>query len=88
MSTLTVSLRPNAEQQTKARLRLGGESISFSGRRPPLFVPRGQLYYWTREWQLGEAEAMREIENGETQTFANGTSAAKWLLDDEDDADA
>ena len=62
----------------------GDSSASTARRRAPLFVPSGQLYYWTREWQNGEEDALRDLEEGRFETFPDETSAARWLLEDED----
>jgi hypothetical protein len=48
-------------------------------RRVPLFIPRDQLYYWTREWQRGEAEADGELLRGEGVSFDNPQDALRWL---------
>ena len=50
----------------------------------PLFVAKGQLYYWTRRWQQDEDAALKELSEGQGLKFADGSSAADWLLDDED----
>jgi hypothetical protein len=52
--------------------------------RAPLFVPGDQAYYWTHRWQLGEMEALREINEGAVHRFASGSAAAAWLLSDEE----
>ena len=54
-------------------------------RRVPLFVPRDQAYYWTAQWQRDEAEAVREIGEGQGRRFTSGAAAAEWLLSDEDE---
>ena len=54
-----------------------------SNQRTPLFVPRNQAYYWTRQWQNAEAEGLREIAAGKTRQFTSGASAARWLLSDD-----
>ncbi len=53
-------------------------------RRMPLFVPRGQSYFWTAEWQAGEIEALRDLEQGNVRRFASGAEAAAWLLSDDE----
>ena len=45
----------------------------------PFFLPRHQSYYWTSEWQKGEAEADEEIQNGEARRFTNTADAIRWL---------
>lgn len=54
-------------------------------RRVPLFVPRGQLYYWSNVWQAGEGEALSDLASGKHRTFPHGSAAAAWLLSDDDD---
>jgi hypothetical protein len=53
-------------------------------RRVPLFIPRDQAYYWTREWQEGEAEADEEIRRGELRRFSDLDEALRWLDSPED----
>jgi hypothetical protein len=80
---LTIPLTQNA-----ARGRvfdIDPDSMSTSLReRIPFFVARQQLYYWTRDWQAGEADALRDLKEGRFRTFPDGSSAAQWLLRDED----
>jgi hypothetical protein len=60
-------------------------SSSLRARTMPLFVPRGQLYYWTSRWQTGEATSLSEINGGLGRAFPDGSSAASWLLSDDED---
>lgn len=83
--TLELPLQATAERQSF--VRLAETCTAATGRRPPLFVPRDQLYYWTREWQEGEAEALREIAEGQARRFPDGTAAADWLLSDDESED-
>lgn len=41
-----------------------------------------QSYYWTREWQEAEHEAMEELRRGEYVSFSSGADAARWLKGD------
>jgi hypothetical protein len=52
--------------------------------RPPLVVPRSQIYYWSPEWQAGEREAEADLEKGDFARFDNPADAIRWLLDEED----
>lgn len=61
------------------------ENTATGARRVPLFIARNQLYYWTCAWQEGEAEALRDLEEGRYRTFPNGRAAAAWLLRDDED---
>ena len=51
----------------------------------PSVVTRSQAYYWSRFWQEGEAEALREIEAGESVRFDNPSDAVRWLLSADND---
>lgn len=77
-----IPLRENAEQTSN----VVEATFASTGvhERPPLFVPLGQLYYWTKEWQAGEAEALLDLREGRSRTFRDGTAAADFLLSDED----
>ncbi len=78
MTTLAVPLRPNAEQ-TNARISITGESFASGDHRPPRFVPRDQIYYWTRKWQDGEKEALRDLESGRSRVFVDLNELAQYL---------
>lgn len=41
-----------------------------------------QSYYWTKEWQEAEREAIEEFRRGEYVSFASGAEAAQWLEGD------
>jgi hypothetical protein len=82
-NTLTLPLHENVSRSrdtVEATVAATGAQ-----KRPPLFVPRDQLYYWTREWQEGEAEALHELQEGEFRSFPDGTTAAGWLLSDDEE---
>jgi hypothetical protein len=84
MTELAIPLHENASRG-RALVDVGGETFSTTvRRRVPLFVARDQLYYWTRDWQVGEQEALRDLDEGRFRTFPDGASAAEWLLRDED----
>jgi hypothetical protein len=83
VTDLAIPLRANLSGGPEL-VELGGETYSTVRRHMPFFVARDQLYYWTREWQAGEAEALRDLEEGRSRRFPDGTSAADWLLSDED----
>jgi hypothetical protein len=78
---LEISAHENGAQ---SRLIVAATVASTGKNRPPLFVSRKQLYYWTKEWQAGEAEALRDVAEGRSRTFESGADAADWLLSDED----
>lgn len=88
---LTVDSRAGEATSSPDEVTIVSDSDSsnfVSGRLPrrvPLFIPRGQAYYWTREWQEDEARALEELERGEGVLFHDPTEAARWLLSPEDD---
>jgi hypothetical protein len=89
MTDTTLTLEPlhNTEQEATtdvsvtASAKASGEG---AGLRVPLFVPRSQMYYWTKDWQDGEAEALADIAAGRAHLFSSGAAAAEWLSRDED----
>jgi hypothetical protein len=83
VTTLAIPLHANLSGGPE-HVELGGETYSTVRRRMPFFVTRDQLYYWTREWQAGEREALQDLKKGDFRRFPDGTSAAEWLLTDED----
>lgn len=74
MDTYEIAVRENAHGT-------GGR------RRVPFFAPSAELYYWTRSWQHGEAEALADVAAGRVEVFSSGASAARSLLASEDDED-
>ena len=50
----------------------------------PVAIPVSQRYYWTEEWQDGEAETLAELERGEGREFGSGREAVEWLHSEED----
>jgi hypothetical protein len=85
MRELAVPLRENISRGPE-RVDIGGETFSTTTRRRmPFFVSGNQLYYWTRAWQSGEAQGLREIAAGESRIFRDGKSAAEWLLSDDEE---
>jgi hypothetical protein len=88
-STLKISDAPNAESGAGLLVSDLIASVNTASKperaaRAPLFIPHGQDYFWTAEWQRGEAEALEEIANGDIRRFTSGTDAVRWLLADDD----
>ena len=91
MTEETITLR--ADELTgegRARTDVRADSASQSSapdrvpRGVPLFIPRAEAYYWTREWQRDEAEALQELERGEGSVFHDPKDAVRWLRSPED----
>lgn len=55
-----------------------------SGDRPPLFVPKDEIGFWTKKWQAGEAESARERAAGRLRSFDSGKDLLDWLDAPED----
>ena len=53
----------------KARARVRGVTVASRSRRPPLFVPREDLFFYTRQWQEGERESAEARAAGELRVF-------------------
>jgi hypothetical protein len=67
---------------------VGGGGVRSSRRIVPLFVPADEAYYWSRHWQQGVAESMRDLQAGDFKDFDSDdpNDVARWLLDvDADD---
>jgi len=84
--TVMISLRETTAQRPHT-FDVAPNTAVRAGTQPPIFVPRNQLYYWTRDWQEGELLAHRELDAGEFRTFPDGSSAVRWLLDENDEQD-
>jgi hypothetical protein len=87
---LVVDLNTTVTRSSEEELRTDPDSHSWRfvtervPRRVPLFMPRDQRHYWTREWQQGEDEADAELRRGEGVTFDNTEDAFRWLESPED----
>ena len=46
----------------------------------PLFIPAGQLYYWSFAWQGAERKAMEDLRAGRARTFVDAGAAVRYLL--------
>ena len=44
-------------------------------------IPKDQAWFWTKEWQKGEAEADEDIKKGNLTRFNNVEDAIKFLDD-------
>lgn len=50
----------------------------------PTFVPRDELFFWTRAWQDGECESAAEREAGNLRHFEHPNELLRWLLTPEE----
>jgi hypothetical protein len=37
--------------------------------KPVVFIPKDQAWFWSKEWQQGEKQAEKDIENGKMKKF-------------------
>lgn len=50
---------------------------------PMMQIPANQRWFWTDEWQKGEKEADKDIQEGRVKSFDDAESAIQWLDSDE-----
>lgn len=86
-------LMRSSEDEVKARVGVtqDAQSWGFVANRPtrrvPLFIPRDQAYYWSKEWQDSVHSTYAELEAGEYVDFDDPNdpdAVVRWLLSDED----
>ena len=51
-------------------------------RKVPMFIPANQAYFWSSQWQQGEAETRANLKAGNAQTFDDPLDAIRHLLAD------
>jgi AbrB family looped-hinge helix DNA binding protein len=49
--------------------------------RPVIEVPRGQAWFWSKEWQERIARSRKDVEKGNVKTFKSVKEARKRLGD-------
>lgn len=77
--TLDVGVDANTSSG-RAEVVVGIKGVSIgSANRPPLFVPRDEIGFWTHAWQSGEAESAQERAAGRLRSFDTGTDLLDWL---------
>lgn len=76
-----VSSRP--ETAMVENLFAGG-SYPLMPRRIPAFIPSADLFYWTNEWQAGEARSEQGLLDGDYREFDSDDpdDIVRWLTDD------
>ncbi len=87
--TETEALRADAsisgdDNDVRVGVRRSRSTSTHLPRRVPFFILRDQAYYWTQEWQEGEAEADAELRRDEARTFDDPEEALRWLDSPED----
>ena len=89
---MTVDPNVSGAQSSEDELRVDLNSRSWSfvsirhPRRVPLFIPRDETYYWTREWQESIRRSMADLEAGNYTDFDSDEPKAflRRFLGDED----
>ena len=86
MTTTLITTENTASSPHEGILWGGDAAISSTGFSGgfPLFVPRDELFFWTRAWQAGEAESAAERAAGNLRTFDDPNDLLRWLLTPED----
>ena len=71
-------------EDVRAKIRLSvGERVEVIARegeiviRPVLEIPRGQAWFWSREWQEQIAQSQRDVEKGKVKIFKSVKEAKK-----------
>lgn len=75
-------------EDVRAKIRLSvGERVEVIARggeiviRPVLEIPRGQAWFWSREWQEQIAQSQRDVEKGKVKIFKSVKEAKKRFGD-------
>ncbi|MBI4526550.1 MAG: AbrB/MazE/SpoVT family DNA-binding domain-containing protein [Deltaproteobacteria bacterium] len=75
-------------EEVRAKIPLNvGERVEVEARegeiviRPIIEVPRGQAWFWSREWQERIARSRKDIEKGKVKVFKSVKEARKHFDD-------
>ncbi len=82
-ATVDIDLKATHGHAT-AKLRESRAGVSGGRLAAPIFIPRDEQFFWTREWQEGEKESAAEREAGQLRIFKDGKGLLEWLDADED----
>jgi len=76
---LTLELYENSVQEPRT-VEVAREPVTSAEQlRAPLFIPSRQLYYWTKEWQDGEATALSDLRLGRSRLFTDRDDLGRYL---------
>ncbi len=76
----TISLSPAASSSAPRVGAAVTASNAPTAQGVPTFVPRDELFFWTRAWQDGERESAAERERGDLRYFEDPRDLLRWLL--------
>lgn len=62
--------------------RIASNQHGAAHRATPMFIPTDQAYFWSSQWQQGEAETRANLKVGNAKTFDDPLDAIRHLLDD------
>lgn len=80
-----LDIHPQADTTFSSEATVVPTSTVFSTEeRPPLFVPRDEILFWTRTWQQGEAESAAAREAGDLRRFNAAEDLLSWLQSPDD----
>ncbi len=88
MAEMTITKKGQVSIPSEIRKKLGlkqGDKIEFTVKDgkligiPVAYVPKDQMYFWSKKWQKLEKEAENDKKEGKTYEFNDANKALKWL---------
>lgn len=77
--TLPKAIRTRANMQPGDFLEVDMDDDGHIVLTPKKLVNAGQAYFWSKEWQKGEAKADEDIKSGRVKKFSSAKDAAAYL---------
>ncbi|MFA5367779.1 MAG: AbrB/MazE/SpoVT family DNA-binding domain-containing protein [Dehalococcoidia bacterium] len=77
--TLPKAIRTRANMQPGDFLEVDMDDDGHIVLTPKKLVNAGQAYFWSEEWQKGEAKADEDIKSGRVKKFSSAKDAAAYL---------
>jgi hypothetical protein len=74
---------PASATSPLAPSRVASNQSDSAVRSAPMFISADQAYFWSNEWQRGEAETRANLKAGNAKTFDNPLDAIRHLLSDD-----
>jgi len=88
MAETTITKKGQVSIPREIREKLGlkpGDKIEFTVENgkivgiPVAYIPKDQMYFWSKEWQKYERDAENDKKNGRIHEFDDPDRALKWL---------